>query len=563
MSALSHFRRGLVPRPAQVEAIGKIEAAFAEGKKVVAFEGPTGCGKSDVAMAFAQAAKAAGQRTFMLTSQKILQDQYQADFAPPMMETLKGRNAYPCTHYKANGADCSSGAPCKKEGKGILPECALTGRAKQVTMLHASPSDTSCPYWKAVLIADQADVTCFNFSSFLYQRRLSRFDARDLLVMDECHNAESQLLNFVELTLDERDLGEVMVSFDRKLETAKEIGEWVRSQDLIRKIEKRIEEVEEEIGASVTEEVTLGMSIQREVERALSKEQAKLVTEKEILDRLQFKIELFLSMLPKTEWVTELEARKTRKGDIYRVLIARPVYAKEFARELLFASGRRALCCSATILDAVVWARNLGLDPNDVEFVRVGSDFPKANRPIKLEYAGSMSWAEKDRTIPKLVAWVKDVLLPRHKDERGIIHAHSFALAKAIVAGVGSERLLLHESGEDKREVLARHAERADSVIVAPAFHEGIDLRDDLSRFQVIAKVPYPSTQDKVIALRMKDDPDWYGWLTALKIVQSYGRSVRSATDWAVTYIVDEAFESFRRRNGYLLPGWFKEAIVR
>jgi Rad3-related DNA helicase len=38
---------------------------------------------------------------------------------------------------------------------------------------------------------------------------------------------------------------------------------------------------------------------------------------------------------------------------------------------------------------------------------------------------------------------------------------------------------------------------------------------------------------DKVIKERMNLDQKWYGWLTALKMVQSIGRSVRSKTDWA------------------------------
>ena len=90
---------------------------------------------------------------------------------------------------------------------------------------------------------------------------------------------------------------------------------------------------------------------------------------------------------------------------------------------------------------------------------------------------------------------------------------------------------------------------------------EGIDLKDDLSRFQVITKIPYPSTQDKVIQARMNADREWYGYRTCLKVIQSYGRSVRSETDKAITYVLDGKFDDLLADNYRTLPKWFLEAI--
>jgi Rad3-related DNA helicase len=49
--------------------------------------------------------------------------------------------------------------------------------------------------------------------------------------------------------------------------------------------------------------------------------------------------------------------------------------------------------------------------------------------------------------------------------------------------------------------------------------------------------------------------------LTAVKLVQSVGRSVRSETDYADTYILDEAVHKFLKDAKRMLPGWFTEAI--
>jgi ATP-dependent DNA helicase DinG len=90
---------------------------------------------------------------------------------------------------------------------------------------------------------------------------------------------------------------------------------------------------------------------------------------------------------------------------------------------------------------------------------------------------------------------------------------------------------------------------------------EGIDLADDLSRWQVICKIPYPYLGDPQVARRKDIDAAWYDWKTCLTVVQSYGRSIRSSDDYAVTYVLDADFSTFVKRQQKRLPGWFLEAI--
>jgi ATP-dependent DNA helicase DinG len=91
--------------------------------------------------------------------------------------------------------------------------------------------------------------------------------------------------------------------------------------------------------------------------------------------------------------------------------------------------------------------------------------------------------------------------------------------------------------------------------------HTGIDLKEDLSRFQIITKVPYPNKSDRWINAKREKDAEWYYWQTGLKLIQAYGRSIRSKDDWARTYILDSAFPYFLRRNSSILPDWFIRAI--
>ena len=544
-AAIGFFPQGFTPRPEQIEAINAIDKLFDEGKKIVVLEAPTGSGKSFVMQTFARQADAAGQRTFMLTAQKILQDQYERDFPEPEVVTLKGRNAYDCTHDNAQNLKVNEGI-CVIEGKSILPECVLNGvQMKDVVFnFSAVPTDTICPYWKQVLKAVRNPITMFNFSSFLFQMRINRFKPRDLAVLDEAHNIEATLLSFVDFTIWETDLQHLGMFFPKRLHNSDEVAAWIAGEGIV----KRIDDEVSNIGSVLP---TMTSKTQREVR----------IAQKEALERLKVKLETFEELRKKSEWIVEM-GEKMRYKVMTKQITCRPIYAKAFAQDLLFSKAARILCTSATILDVNTWARNLGLDPKTIGFVKIGSSFPKEHRLISRAYQGSMAFAQKDTTLPKIVKWLKNVCLPRHAGQRGIIHAHSFSLAKAIVDGVGDDRLLLHSEGMDKLELLRTHASRSDSVIVAPAMHEGIDLKDDLSRFQVIAKVPYPSTQDKVIAIRMEHDPGWYTWITALKLVQCYGRSVRSKDDYATTYVVDNAFEAFIRKNARIIPDWFMEAVV-
>jgi ATP-dependent DNA helicase DinG len=112
-------------------------------------------------------------------------------------------------------------------------------------------------------------------------------------------------------------------------------------------------------------------------------------------------------------------------------------------------------------------------------------------------------------------------------------------------------------------EVIAEHVNSTrPTVLISPSLYTGLDLKDDLSRFQIITKVPYPDISDRWINEKRKMSGQWYNWQTALKLVQGYGRSIRSKEDWAITYVLDSGFENFVRKNKDILPDWFTQAIV-
>ena len=173
---------------------------------------------------------------------------------------------------------------------------------------------------------------------------------------------------------------------------------------------------------------------------------------------------------------------------------------------------------------------------------------------------GKMSSKSIDDTLPKIALAVKQILA-EHKNEKGIIHCHSYKVAHYIKKNVRSSRLLIH--GSDNRDVILEKHKKAKgpTVLISPSMTEGVDLKGSLSRFQVICKVPYPYLGDKLVRKKMNKWKWWYPLQTAKTILQSVGRSVRSNDDTAATYILDADFERFYNSNRSLFPSTFKECL--
>ena len=520
-------------RPYQQETLRKIATAFDQGMRFVILEVPTGGGKSGIAWTVANHF---GESCFV-TAQRVLQDQYMRDFGHALVD-LKGRNAYECwllNKGKKPGeppAFCDKGL-CKQIGMSKLPDC-FDEESKGGP--EAGLDWILCPYFRRLAEAQAADHALFNFSSFLFQANYAKqFGKRRLLVVDEAHNAESQIMAFVEVSLSDRDFRDEGVRFPA-LETPEEYREYF-----------------ERIGLAV-----------RVKAKAAAAKRAGDPVEAEKWNGLLKRLESFVEEMEATEFVAEWADRRTR-FETWRTVSLKPLYASGYAPRLLFAYGEKVLLMSATILDHRVFCENLGIPLEDAEFVRAPSSFPFGNRPIRLRYAGSMSYRNRAQTLPRLVGKIEKGL-DLHEKDRGIVHAHSFAVSHYIrdhVSRRHRKRLLFQEGFPSKDALLEEHARREASVIVAPAMHEGIDLRDGLSRFQMVCKVPYPdATSNKQLKMRTQANWHYYLWLTALKLVQCYGRSVRSETDWAQTYILDSDFEKFVKMARKMLPAWFLAAIL-
>ena len=92
---------------------------------------------------------------------------------------------------------------------------------------------------------------------------------------------------------------------------------------------------------------------------------------------------------------------------------------------------------------------------------------------------------------------------------------------------------------------------------------EGVDLPNELSRIQILLKVPYLNTLDPILNARRQQDIDWYHWRTALTLFQAFGRSNRNMGDFSTSIILDSRFSYFinRQLKYDVVSPWIRDSI--
>ena len=545
-------------RREQEQAIGfALDAFLVQGKRYVILELGTGCGKSAIGITLARYLAEHGGKTlcppikghegnddvettgaYVLTTQKILQQQYMDDFGPSsgrnLMRSLRSANNYQCRFY--NDQTCA-------ESRRLLKQL---GKQLEGTEFHKCCRG-SCQYVldKAEFIEHPIGIT--NFSYFLAETMYAKqLEPRSLLVIDEAHNIEHELGKFVEVTFSERFAKTVLSCKVPKLDTAEAVFSWI-SGPYKKALQKHVNAVEKKLSAQFNCGGQEGLS-------DLSKRY-------EMLDKHMCKVNRFIETYNPDNWVMNPVKAPTGEGRGGRKFEFKPVDVSSFGYDHLYRYGSRVVLMSATIVDKDTFCRSIGIDPQQAAFLRLPSPFPKENRPIHYLGVGSMSMNNIAETLPKLTATVKD-LLDLHSNDKGIIHCTNYRIAQHLVEHIKSPRLVIHNS-ENREEMIRFHIRSPDpTVLVSPSMMEGVDLADDASRFQVLCKVPFPYLGDRVIQLRKARNPSWYACQTARSVIQALGRSVRNDADHATSYILDSDWVRFYRTNTAMFPEEFSSALV-
>jgi Rad3-related DNA helicase len=517
------------PREEQIYAINFALEAYEEGKTDVVLNLGTGVGKSAVAITIARylRSKDEASKAYILTSQKILQDQYAKDFDKLVCDIRSASN-FRCNKSQTEQS-CAEVMRVDRKLKVLFDPCAT---------VHGGVMTGDCPYRAQKLKAKKHPIVVTNYSYFMSETQYAKgFSQRDLLIYDESHRIEEEVRKWGTITVSQKFAHEELgVDLPEKFADITVVSAWMN--------ETYVPALEELLGKTL-------LSIASNIAEFLKQPHLRAITRKYMdLDKHICQINRFVQ--EKAGDQSNFLIEMTKGTD--RHLTLKPLDVTLHAWQALHFMGQKRLFMTATMIDEKVFKRSVGISQEkDIPTLTIRSPFPKKNRQVLyVRGMGKMTMRDIDDSIPDMATAVKKII-DQHPNVKGIIHTNTNRIAKEIKDRVKSSRLIFHGAG-DRDEALERHcSSTSPTVLVSPSMAEGIDLRDDLSRFQIICKVPFPFLGDPVIRAKLTKHSGWYRWMTARTIVQACGRSVRNMQDHAVTYVIDASFEKFYKRNKDML----------
>lgn len=501
-------------REHQHHALAEIINAYDQGAKLVVLSAPTGSGKTLIGELVR---RVVGERGLYVCHGLALQDQFVKDFDAPV---LKGRANYPTVYEPDMTADDCGGKGC-----------------------YLCPSHASCGYQIAKGAAIHGNPAVLNTAYFLSEANGPGLitEDRGLIVMDEADTLEGELMRWAEFKVGPGAANALGMTIPRKGVHWPTILKWL--EEYVARLKRKMTRLDPQGDA---------------------KELRKIRRRAEQVRRM------FLRNRGDgeggggggdegTEWV--------RVYDRSDALILKPVMVDQLAREYLWPHGERWLLMSATVIGAEQMLGDLGYDGAWAE-VDVPSTFPVEHRPVYPVPVATMTRKGKEEGEWERAVKGLNLVLDQHPDERVLVHTVSYELARLVMEGLDDRhraRVTSYSGADGRARALARYKAMGDGVLVAPSMDRGVDLPGDLCRVQVVMKLPQPYLGDQQINARLRSTETgelWYQLETIRTLIQMTGRGVRSADDWAATYVLDRQFmrkwDEWRR----WLPDWWADAVV-
>jgi ATP-dependent DNA helicase DinG len=536
------------PRPEQQEALDFIINTKKEkpDTKFFLMNLPMGVGKSHIALMIAdwyskkidQAAK-----IDIITAGKILQDQYNTTYTS--IKNLKGKENYSCKSYDTS---CSNG--------------------KEFNRLNKTNCDF-CPYDDAKTGFIGGKVSLTNFYLYLiyaiYNKKMLDQRESKLLIVDECHSLDDVVSDFISIKITETLIKRLKFTKEydiiKLLKKIKNISEYV---DFLRYLKSEISVTIGEIdGSMIPGRDATSDKRDLKISKLIGTKNKDVKMMQVISDLKQYlqKIDVFLKEYDDNphNWVLETSYNEKSKQN---ELSIEPIWSTDYLDQYVWSNYDMVILMSGTILDKDLFSELNGLDTQKTVYYSTSSPFPLDNRKVFYMPLGKMSYQKKEETFKNYIPYFHKIL-KKYEGLKGIVHTNSFELSSWVKRDVEDPRLIFH-TNIDRDDKLREHMETKDpSVFVSPSIATGVSFDHEKSRFQIIAKIPYPSLASQKNKLRQKNNPEWYSWKTVCALMQMCGRSIRSKTDYADTIILDGSFSDILKYSSKYIPSWFQESIKR
>ena len=509
-----------------------VESAIAlwiQGYDNVVIDGPTGIGKSAVNYTLGRMAN----DSFYTTPQKSLRNQLQDDDALSLgMKTLRARQDYICG---ATNKDCSSCPINQSDDKSCKDQ-------------------PDCTYWNNKVNTMDEQIAAITFAYLIVDDYIPTtsgdeqvsFGDRELLIVDECHTLESQVASlFAGFTLSPWSVP---------------VDVYGNSHKKIKRIENNIDDHNDFRGilSEVAERAERFVQVHEgEEEKSNELDQCESFLRK----YNYFKEEIDEGR----SWVADVGevGHPEHSGDV-KSLEAKPVRVDRFLDRFVWSRGDKRILSTATMPyreNPEEWFRRLGL-PGKTKVIKAPMPFPRENRPVMTDTEiASFSSGGDDENWHYIVDSIREIA-NENSGEKGLIHTASYSRAERLVESLPSGMAMADEKGVDSTDMIEKWQNSDYQILCSPSMMEGVDLKYDLCRWQVLLKVPYPNSHaDSRVAylLNEKSEWDWYFQETGLQIWQSIGRAVRAEDDSATYYVLDQSFEDIVKKT--TPPKWVLEGL--
>ena len=233
-----------------------------------------------------------------------------------------------------------------------------------------------------------------------------------------------------------------------------------------------------------------------------------------------------------------------------------PIRIFRYVENYLFAGVKRILAMSATLTPH--FTRTLDIAREEQRSYSIPPVFPrKALRVVHVPTAKMVKGVKP----PDIEQWLStiDSIIDVHPADKGIVHTVSYDRGLEIVnRSRHQQKMLFARQGEFPQAIAQFKLLPPPLILVSPAAGVGLDFPDDLCRYQIIAKVPYPDISNRVVAARLKANPLYASSVAALALMQACGRATRHHRDFSVVYIVDDSIVYLiSRHRRFFSPWWF------
>jgi Rad3-related DNA helicase len=482
-------------RPNQEEALRRL---LLSQKRVKALSAPTGFGKTAVYMAYAILT---GKPTCFVTDSRALQVQLMKDFEDVGLVNIWGRRNYVC--------DMKPDYTCEE---GYATRCPYKGTV-------------ACPASQAEMRAASSSLVVTNYDKWTAARKfgqgMSHFQQ---VVFDEGHEAPAALARAMQVVLGDREIDKLGLTFPDR-ESAQEMVNWKPWAANAR---------------SLAEEEALAWRTR--IQDAAAK--PAWVKEYLHLRNLARRLAILATASPEN-WVVD-EVEQGFQFD--------PVRPGRYSEGTLLLRVPSIVVVSATLRPKTLFM--IGLGKGTFEFQEFDSDFDPKRCPIY--YIPTMRVDIRASDLSML--WVRlDQIAARRQDRKGIVHTISYARRDEILARSRfAPQMLINPKGEAATAMVNQFKESGPgTILVSPSVGAGFDFPGTDCEWQFVCKIPFPDGRSKILKARQADDPEYGPYQAINKLVQIFGRGMRSRADQCENFIGDMHLDWFLPRYSHLAPRWF------